>query len=75
MEKTLTLRLDKGQSEEIARRARATGKTRSAWVRDLIDKALASDSMEHRVGHLKGGIELPPSKSGWRRELKRRNWR
>ena len=75
MDKTLTLRLDKEQDEALTQRARATGKTRSALVLDLIDKALTDRPMERRVGHLKGRVELPRAKSGWRRELKDRNWR
>jgi hypothetical protein len=75
VEKTLTLRLAREQDEALSRRAAATGKTRSAWVRDLIDKALSDPPMERRVGHLKGRLELPRARSGWRRELKDRNWR
>jgi Flp pilus assembly CpaF family ATPase len=75
MDKMLTLRLGKEQDVALTRRAKAIGKTRSAVVRDLIDKALADRPMRRRVGHLKGRVELPRSRSGWRRDLKDRNWR
>jgi len=75
MEKMLTVRLGKEQDVALTRRAKAIGKTRSAVVRDLIDTALADRPMSRRVGHLKGGVELRRSRSGWRRELTDRNWR
>ena len=75
MDKTITLRLPRVQDQALTRRARAIGKTRSALVRDLIDQALADRPMERRAGHLKGRVELPRARSGWRRELKERNWR
>ena len=75
MDKTITLRLPRAQDEALMRRAKASGKTRSALVRDLIDQALADRPIERRAGHLKGRVELPRARSGWRRELKDRNWR
>ena len=75
MDRTLTLRLDGEQDRAVTRRARATGKTRSAWVRDVIDRALEEGPLGRRVNHLKGRVGLPRAKSGWRRELKDRNWR
>ena len=75
MGRTLTLRLAREQHQALTRRAKATGTTRSAWVRDVIDKALADRPLGHRVGHLKGRVGLPRARSGWRRELKDRNWR
>ena len=75
MDKTLTIRLDKQKEEALTRRARALGKTRSELVRDLIDNAVTDQPLGRRAGHLKGGTELSPATSGWRRELKARNWR
>jgi predicted transcriptional regulator len=75
MEKTLTIRLDKEKDEALTRRARALGKTRSELVRDLIDKAVTDQPVGRRAGHLKGRVELSRPRSGWRRELKERNWR
>ena len=75
MDKTLTLRLDKTQDAALARRAKALGTTRSALVRDLIDKAVSDSPIGRRTGHLKGRIELPQVASEWRRQLRDRNWR
>jgi hypothetical protein len=75
MDKTLTIRLDREKDEALTRRARVLGKTRSELVRDLIDKAVSDQPLGRRLGHLKGSIELPRTRSGWRRELKERNWR
>jgi predicted transcriptional regulator len=75
MDKTLTIRLDSDKDEALTRRAEALGKTRSELVRDLIDKAVSDQPLGRRLGHLKGGVELPRTRSGWRRELKERNWR
>ncbi len=75
MDKTLTIRLDKNQDEALTQRAIALGKTRSELVRELIDKALTDQPIGRRAGHLKGRVALPSAKSGWRRDLKDRNWR
>jgi hypothetical protein len=75
MNRTLTIRLDQEKDEALTRRARALGKTRSELVRDLIDKAVTDQPLGRRLGHLKGRVELPRTRSGWRRELKERNWR
>ena len=75
MDKTLTIRLDKSQDEALTRRAKALGRTRSQLVRDLIDKGLEDQPLGRRKGHLKGRLGLPTPKSGWRRQIKERNWR
>lgn len=75
MERTLTIRLDKGQDEALTGRARALGKTRSELVRDLIDQAISDKPIGGRAGHVKGRVELPRTSAGWRRALKERNWR
>ena len=75
MEKTLTIRLAKSQDEALTRRAKALGRTRSQLVRELIDKGLEEQPLGRRLGHLKGRLDLPPPKSGWRRRIRERNWR
>jgi hypothetical protein len=75
VEKTLTVRLDKSQSTALTARARAQGKTRSALVRELIAQGLEERPLQHRIGHLKGRVELPGAKGEWRRRIKERNWR
>ena len=75
MEKTLTIRLDKSQDEALTRRAKALGRTRSQVVRDLIDKGLEEQPLGRSLGHLKGRLDLPTPKSGWRRRIRERNWR
>ena len=75
VDKTLTIRLDRAQDEALSARARALGKTRSELVRDLIDRGLEERALGRRIGHLKGRLDLSPSKSGWQRRIKERNWR
>jgi ribbon-helix-helix CopG family protein len=75
MNKTLTIRLDKTQDGALTRRAEALGKTRSALVRELIEKGLEAQPLGHRIGHLKGILDLPEPKDGLRRRIKDRNWR
>jgi len=75
VERTLTIRLGKGQDEALTGRARALGKTRSELVRDLIDQAITDKPIDGRAGYLKGRVELPRARAGWRRALKERNWR
>lgn len=73
--KTLTIRLRDEQDEALAKRARALGRTRSAVVRELIDRGLKEPPLGRRVGHLKGRLHLSQPASGWPRHLKDRNWR
>lgn len=75
MEKTLTVRLDTAQDRALTARAKATGRTKSELVRDLIDRAVRAEPMHRRVGHLQGRVELPRVRSGWRGQLRARNWR
>lgn len=75
VDKTLTIRLDRSQDERLAARSKATGKTRSELVRELIDQGLEARPLARRIGHLKGRLELPSPKAGWPRQIKARNWR
>jgi len=75
MGKTLTIRLRRTQDEALSARARATGKTRSELVRDLIDQGLEERPLGRRIAHLKGRLDVPAPKAGWRRRIKERNWR
>ena len=75
MDKTITIRIDSQKDKALARRAKEHGKTKSDFVRELIDKALNPDPLARRVGHLAGSIELPGPKSPLQRRLKERNWR
>ncbi len=75
MEKTLTIRLDKAQDKALMERAKAMGKSRSALVRGLIDRAVNGEPMNQRVGHLEGRLDLPRARTGWRGHLRSRNWR
>jgi hypothetical protein len=43
----------------LTRRAEALGKTRSELVRELIEKGLEAQPLGHRIGHLKGILDLP----------------
>jgi len=75
MGKTLTIRLDKKQDEALKQRVRATGKTRSEIVRELIDRGLEEESLGQRVGYLEGVLDVPEPKDPLRRRIKQRNWR
>jgi hypothetical protein len=75
MDNTITVRLDREQNEALTRRAKMTGKTRSAVVRELLDKALADQSVSQRAGHLEGIIQLVKPGSEWGKHLKKQNWR
>ena len=75
MDKTITIRIDSEKDKALARRAKEYGKTKSDFVRELIDKVLMPEPLGHRVGHLAGSIKLPASKSQLQRRLKERNWR
>jgi hypothetical protein len=73
--KTLTIRLPPEQDEALTRRAAALGRTRSALVRELIERGLQNPPLGRRIGHLKGRLDLPRPAGGWRRQIKERNWR
>jgi hypothetical protein len=75
MDTTLTVRLNRVQSERLTARAKVTGKTRSELVRELIDQGLDERPLASRIGHLKGLFDLPSPKAGWPRAIKDRNWR
>jgi predicted transcriptional regulator len=75
MDKTLTIRLDRKQQAALAERAKALGTTRSAVVRELIARGLEQQPQARRIGHLKGGLDVPVPKAGWARTIKERNWR
>ena len=75
MDKTITIRLDKEQDEALTHRAKVTGKTRSAVVRDLLKKALSDQSIDERAGYLKGALQLKTPRTDWGKHLKKQNWR
>jgi hypothetical protein len=75
MDKTITIRLDREQNALLTERAKVAGKTRSALVRDLLAQALAETSIGERAGHLKGSVELPKTRDGWNKHLRKQNWR
>ena len=75
MDKTLTIRLDDGQDEALAQRAKVLGKTKSELVRELIERSLRERPLGERIGHLKGHLDLPSPRAGWQRRIKDRNWR
>ena len=73
---TLTIRTDETLRRALRSRATALGKTVSALVREILEEALAEQSVAARAGHLKGRLDLTPSdEDPWRRTLRERNWR
>jgi hypothetical protein len=75
MEKTITVRIDSRKDKALALRARASGKTKSDVIRELIDKLLEPEPLGRRVAHLAGSVELPSPTGSLQRRLKSRNWR
>lgn len=76
MRTTLTVRTDESLRKALARRAKAQGKSISELVREILEEALAERPFAARVGHLRGGLELPGEPSDpWRRRIRDRNWR
>ena len=75
VDKTLTIRLSKAQDEALTKKARVSGKTRSELVREFIDVGLEEVPLGHRIGHVKGILNLHEPKDALRRRIKNRNWR
>jgi len=75
MDTTVTVRLDRSQDERLTARCKATGKTRSALVRELIDQGLDERPLGRRIGHLTGRLDVPAPKTGWPKRIKESNWR
>jgi hypothetical protein len=59
----------------LTKRAKALGQTRSQVVRDLIEKGLEEQPLGRAIGHVRGRLKLSTPASGWRRQIKSRNWR
>lgn len=76
MRTTLTVRADEALRKALARRAKAQGKSMSELVREILEEALAERPLAAKVGHLRGGLEIPRKPSDpWRRQIRARNWR
>jgi hypothetical protein len=75
MEKTITIRLGRAQDEALTRRAKTTGKTRSAVVRELLEQALLEIPISEKAAHLKGSLRLEKPKDAWGKHLRKQNWR
>ena len=76
MSTTLTIRTDGALRRALEERARAQGKTVSAFVREILTSAVAERPLEARVGHLRGRLRLDsPAERTWRDRLREHNWR
>ena len=76
MSTTLTIRTDETLREELAKRARAQGKTLSQLVREILRAALTERPIEARAGHLKSRLMLrEQATEPWRETLRQHNWR
>jgi hypothetical protein len=75
MEKTLTIRLDAEQQRQLGQAAKMLGKSVSELVREILQQALVERPLGARARHLKGRLNLTPSRDAWARKLKERNWR
>jgi plasmid stability protein len=76
MSTTITFRADEPLRERLERRAAASGKSLSALVREILEKAVAESSVGRRAGHLKARLSLRPGSSDpSRTSIRERNWR
>ena len=76
MRTTLTIRTDEALREELAKRARAQGKTLSQFVREILQAALNERPIEARAGHLKRRLMLrEQATEPWRETLRQHNRR
>jgi plasmid stability protein len=76
MANTLTIRTDETLREALKQRAASQGKTVSEVVREILEQALLERPLASRVGHLRGGLQLPqPTPDSWQEQLAKRNWR
>jgi len=76
MSTTLTIRTDETLREELAKRARAQGKTLSQFVREVLQAAVIERPVEARAGHLKRRLMLrEQTTEPWRETLRQHNWR
>jgi predicted DNA-binding protein len=73
--KTLTIRLPDAQDAALTERASALGQTRSELVRELIERGLEEQSLARHIEPLRGRIRLAARATGWRKQIKNRNWR
>ena len=76
MRQTIAVRADAALRAAIAERAAAQGKTVSAFVREVLQRAVEDLPVKARAGHLRGALDLPgTTRDPWRSRLRDRNWR
>jgi len=76
MSKTITVRADDSLREILSQRARASGKTVSGLVREILEEALLDRPLRGRIGHLRGRLRLQGQPSdAWKARLREHNWR
>lgn len=76
MRQTIAIRADAALRDAIAERAAAQGKTISAFVREVLERAVEARPLESRAGHLRGALDLSgTADDAWRNRLRDRNWR
>lgn len=76
MTTTLSIRLDSTRREKLRRKAKALGKTESAFMREILDREISSEPMGVRLKGLAGALSSKGIKmDGWRKAIKERNWR
>lgn len=76
MRTTITIRADKDLRRKLSDHAEAGGMSLSAYIRSILESAVAESTVQDRAGHLKGCLRLPRNRSSsWRREIRERNWR
>lgn len=76
---TLTIRLPVEQRQALKRSAQALKKSESEYIRDLLQRDLDSRPLGERVGHLIGCLDSsivePGSDDGFRKAIRKNNWR
>lgn len=79
---SLTIRLDAKQRQDLHRIASALGQSDSEFVRGLIERGIAAESVGERLRHVAGalgavarGRHMAAGADAWSTALRERNWR
>jgi hypothetical protein len=76
MTSTITFRLDRQHRIKLRRQAKASGKTESEFIRELLDRELESQPLGDLLRHVRGKLSLDDqAQDPWRRDIQDRNWR
>ena len=76
MRRTITIRTESTLRSLLEDRAAASGKSLSAVVREILERALEERPLADRIRHLRGSLSRRNRREdGWSRSIRARNWR